>query len=135
MSHDDHDDYENLYTRAALDPENDEDDEEEPSQGRRRGRNKTRTRAPGFFIIPAAWVCELGRTEHPATRTVAWSLLERASSQYRGARVYLPVWEAAHNGVSRRARAAALRELEKKGLVTLHHENGAPFSVVLLQMD
>jgi hypothetical protein len=52
MSHDDHDDYENLYTRAALDPENDEDDEEEPSQGRRRGRNKTRTRAPGFFIIP-----------------------------------------------------------------------------------
>jgi hypothetical protein len=128
-----HDDYEHLYARAALNLEQDDDDE--AGRGRRRGRTKTRTRAFGFFIVPAAWVHELSHNEHPATRAVAWSLLERAGNDYKGGPVYLPVWESAHNGVSRRARADALRELEKKRLVRLHHKNGAPFSVVLLQMN
>jgi len=132
-----HDDYENLYTRAALNPENeDEDDDAELAEPkRRRGRRRTRTRSPGFFVIPAAWVRELSYSEHPTTRTVAWSLLERAGNRYGGKAQYLPAWEAAQNGVSRRARSAALKELEDRGLVKLHYENGAPFSVVLKQMD
>ena len=83
-----HDDYENLYTRAALNPENeDEDDDAELAEPkRRRGRRRTRTRSPGFFVIPAAWVRELSYSEHPTTRTVAWSLLERAGNRY-GARL------------------------------------------------
>jgi hypothetical protein len=91
---------------------------------------KTRKRRERFVMVPWAWIERLARARYIATYRVAHHVLYR---HWEGGGEPFTLSNGAMEGVERRAKWRALRELEQLGLITIERRKRKTPRIGLVQ--